>query len=90
LENLAFFHLKTRQARPGRLAIGAKQGWLDADLGKSADKCLAGLKNHLTPDGFLDGVSQANKGGEPLQRRRYRVIYNMGMGLMVQLIAARS
>jgi hypothetical protein len=40
------------------------------------------------PDGFLGGVAQANKGGERLQRGDYRVIYQMGMGLMAQLIAA--
>ncbi len=70
------------------LAIGAQQGWLDAKAKTAAVKTLAGLKPHLTPDGFLGGVSQANKGGEPLQRGTYRVIYQMGMGLMAQLIAA--
>lgn len=70
------------------LAIGAQQGWLDAPAKAAAVKTLAGLKPHLTPDGFLGGVTQANKGGEGLQRGDYRVIYQMGMGLMAQLIAA--
>ena len=70
------------------LAIGAQEGWLDATARTAAVKTLAGLKPHLTPDGFLGGVSQANKGGEGLQRGTYRVIYQMGMGLMAQLIAA--
>jgi unsaturated rhamnogalacturonyl hydrolase len=70
------------------LAIGAQQGWLDANARTAAAKTLAGLKPHLTPDGFLGGVSQANKGGEELQRGTYRVIYQMGMGLIAQLIAA--
>ena len=70
------------------LAIGAQQGWLDATAKSAAAKTLVGLKPHLTSDGFLGGVTQANKGGEGLQRGDYRVIYQMGMGLMAQLIAA--
>lgn len=70
------------------LAIGAQQGWLEAAARTAAAKTLAGLTPHLTPDGFLGGVSQANKGGEELQRGNYRVIYQMGMGLLAQLIAA--
>lgn len=70
------------------LAIGAQQGWLDVSARTAAAKTLTGLQPHLTPDGFLGGVSQANKGGEGLQRGSYRVIYQIGMGLMAQLIAA--
>ena len=70
------------------LAIGAQQGWLGADARTAARKCLAGITPHLTSDGFLGGVAQANKGGEGLQRSDNRVIYQMGMGLMAQLIAA--
>lgn len=70
------------------LAIGVQQGWLGKESRDSAARCLDGLKAHLTPDGFLGGVSQSNKGGEPLQRGTYRVIFQMGMGLMAQLIAA--
>jgi rhamnogalacturonyl hydrolase YesR len=70
------------------LAIGTQQGWLDASAKVAAAKTLAGLKPHLTQDGFLGGIAQANKGGEGLQRGEYRVIYQMGMGLMAQLIAA--
>ncbi len=70
------------------LAIGAREGWLGADALASAMRCHRGLVGHLAPDGFLGGVAQANKGGESLQRGDYRVIYQMGMGLMAQLIAA--
>ena len=70
------------------LAIGAQQGWLDASAKAAAAKTLAGLQPHLTPDGFLGGIAQANKGGEGLQRGSYRVIYQMGMGLLAQLVAA--
>lgn len=70
------------------LAIGAQQGWLDGAAKFAAAKTLTGLKRHLTADGMLGGVSQANKSTEDLQRGTYRVIYQMGMGLMAQLIAA--
>jgi unsaturated rhamnogalacturonyl hydrolase len=70
------------------LALGAKNGWLDENAKAAAQKTLAGLQTHLTPDGFLGGVTQSNKGGEALQRSDYRSIYQMGMGLMAQLIAA--
>jgi hypothetical protein len=49
---------------------------------------LTALKGSLTADGFLAGVSPSNKGGAAIQRSDYRVIYQMGMGLMAQLLAA--
>ena len=55
---------------------------------KAAQKTFQGLKNHLTPDGFLTGVAQSNRGGQSLQQSDYRVISQMGMGLMAQLAAA--
>jgi rhamnogalacturonyl hydrolase YesR len=70
------------------LAIGAQQGWLDQRAKAAAARSLTGLRAHLTPDGLLKGAAQANKDGEALQRGDYRVIYQMGMGLMAQLIAA--
>lgn len=72
------------------LAIGVKHGWLDDPANTAARKSLAGLQSYLTPDGFLGGVSQSNKGGEALQRSDNRSLYQMGMGLMAQLIAALS
>lgn len=72
------------------LAIGARNGWLDDNARQAAQRTLSGLDPHLTPDGFLGGVSQSNKGGLELQRSDYRSIYQMGMGLLAQLIAALS
>lgn len=70
------------------LALGARLGVLmNDDLG-AARRTLAALETKLTPDGFLTGVAQSNRGGEALQRSDYRVISAMGMGLMAQLIAA--
>ncbi len=70
------------------LAIGAGCGWLTTDDRAAAQRCHDALLTHLTPDGFLAGVSQSNKGGGGLQRSDYRVIYQMGMGLLAQLMAA--
>lgn len=70
------------------LAIGVQEGWLGANFRVAAERCLAELKTHLTADGFLGGVSQSNRGGEALQRGNYRVIYQMAMGLLAQLMAA--
>ncbi|MBC7365916.1 MAG: glucuronyl hydrolase, partial [Undibacterium sp.] len=81
-------------APPGRAGLppppakGARRGGLGPDARTPAEKSLAGPRLHLPPDGFPAGVAQANKGGERLQRGDYRVIYQMGMGLMAQLIAA--
>ena len=69
-------------------AIGARNDWLDSEFLEAARRTDAALDNYLTPDGFLRGASAPNKGGEALQRAPYRPIYQMGMGLMAQLIAA--
>jgi unsaturated rhamnogalacturonyl hydrolase len=70
------------------LARGAAANLLDISARSAAERTLAGLQPYLTIDGYLTGVAQSNKGGEALQRSDYRVISQMGMGLMGQLIAA--
>jgi hypothetical protein len=70
------------------LAVGANQGWLGEEARSAARRTEAGLEAHLTPDGFLGGMAQFNKGGESLQRSEYRVIAPMAMGLAAQLRAA--
>ncbi len=70
------------------LALGFTNGWLPVEAFASARRTLIALEEFLTPDGFLMGVCQMNKGGEPLQRGGYRVISQMGMGLMSQLLVA--
>jgi unsaturated rhamnogalacturonyl hydrolase len=69
-------------------ARGANAGLLDAGSLSAAKLCWKGLLPFLTPDGFLDGAAQSNRGGESLQRGPYRVLSPMGMGLMGQLAAA--
>ncbi|MFN7209454.1 MAG: glycoside hydrolase family 88 protein [Aggregatilineales bacterium] len=70
------------------LALGVKAGLLSAALREPAARAAQALSAALTPDGFLKGVAQVNKGGEALQRDDYRVISQFGMGLLAQLYAA--
>lgn len=70
------------------LARAQAAGWLENGAREAAQHALSGLVAHLTPDGLLGGVAQSNKGGNALQESDYRVIYQMGMGLKAQLMAA--
>lgn len=70
------------------MARAHASGWLDANAKQAAQRTLTGLTRHLTPDGLLAGAAQSNKGGEGLQKGSYRTIYQMGMGLKMQLMAA--
>lgn len=70
------------------LALGARHGLLSSEAFDAAKQALQALERHLTPDGILDGVCQHNCGGLQLQRGGYRVLSQMGMGLMAQLAAA--
>lgn len=69
------------------LARGAQLGVLPPAAGAAARRTLTACLERLTPDGLLDGVAQSNRGGEELQRSDYRVLSQMGMGLLGQLIA---
>jgi unsaturated rhamnogalacturonyl hydrolase len=70
------------------LALGAKHGLLSQTYMTVAKESLSALEPYLTPDGILSGVAQHNAGGMELQRGGYRVLSQMGLGLMVQLYAA--
>ena len=69
-------------------AWGVRIGLLPAEYLETAQRTLEGLTAKLTPEGFLGGVAQLNRGGEDLQRNGYRVIGQFAMGLMAQLYAA--
>lgn len=69
------------------LALGAGHGLLAQRHLDAAAESLASLRPYLTPDGILSGVAQHNAGGVELQRGGYRVLSQMGMGLMAQLYA---
>jgi hypothetical protein len=70
------------------MAIGVRSGLLPEYLMAPARKAEEALAAYLTPDGLLSGVAQHNAGGEALQTGGYRVISQMGMGLLAQLHAA--
>ena len=70
------------------LARAHQAGWLDPSARQAAERTYEGLTTHLTPDGLLGGAAQSNKGGDALQHSDYRVLYQMGMGLKAQLMAA--
>lgn len=69
------------------LLLAHELGLAPASVKEVARRALHGLERHLSPDGFLHGVTQSNKGGEELQRSGYRVYMQMGLGLAVQLAA---
>jgi hypothetical protein len=70
------------------LALGHGAGALDRRAAEAATRAWAALTRHVTADGWLAGSSQANKGGEALQRGGYRVLSGSGTGLLGQLGAA--
>jgi len=70
------------------LARASRRGWLGEEALEAARRTREGLVAQLTPDGLLGGAAQSNKGGDGLQTGSYRVLYQMGMGLMAQLVAA--
>lgn len=70
------------------LALAVRHGLLPEKFRAVAEKTRRGVVPFLTPDGFLGGCAQSNKGGLGLQEGNYRVIYPMGMGLLAQLHAA--
>ncbi|MDF2657604.1 MAG: hypothetical protein K0Q94_395 [Paenibacillus sp.] len=70
------------------LALGAKEGLLERRHYEAAEKALAEIQSYLTPDGILSGVTQHNAGGIELQTCGYRVLSQMGMGLLAQLYAS--
>lgn len=72
------------------LAMAVNHKMLPDKYRKISQKTYSGLKSYLTPDGLLTGVAQSNRGGQALQQSDYRVISQMGMGLMAQLSAALS
>ena len=69
------------------ILIGIREGVLPETYRRYAEKCWKALPGYLTPDGLLKGVSQDNRGGVALQQGDYRVIAQMGMGMMAQLYA---
>ena len=69
------------------ILVGIENGFLAESYKMHALQCWEGLQAYISPDGFLRGVAQDNRAGEKLQESDYRVIAQMGMGLMAHLYA---
>ncbi len=67
------------------LAHGYQHGYLDKNARNAARKAKKGLQSYLTPDGFLTGSAQANKGGIALQTDGFRVIAPYTLGFLAHL-----
>ena len=70
------------------LALATQYGWLPSETLKTLEITKKALFQHLTPDGFLTGACQSNRGGVELQRSGYRVISQYAAGLMAQFLVA--
>jgi rhamnogalacturonyl hydrolase YesR len=69
-------------------ALGARAGILGPEWADEARSTADALLPWVGGEGVLGGASQANKGGERLQRSPHRVNSQVGMGLLGQLLAA--
>ncbi len=67
------------------LLYGQRADWLPELSEKHLTDIRRRLEKSLTPDGFLTGSCQINRGGETLQKSSYRVISQYVMGLMAHL-----
>lgn len=70
------------------IAWGIKYGHLDKRLLPTLKQTQKNLLEFVTPDGFVTGITQINRGGEVLQENGFRVITQFGMGLVLQLSMA--
>jgi rhamnogalacturonyl hydrolase YesR len=70
------------------LTLAGNFGLTDRPVKAAAEKTRQAILKFLTPDGFVTGTAQSNKGGEELQRSGYRVISSYASGLYAQLLAA--
>jgi len=71
-------------------ALAAREGYLPQEYFQRAQLTHEALQTYLTPDGFLSGCSQSNKGGEELQRSPHRVTLPYALGLLGLLDAATA
>lgn len=72
------------------LALGIYEGILDESYRVVVEDAYLELSRFLTPDGFLSGVAQVNRGGYELQAGTYRVISQFALGLYGVLAGALS
>lgn len=68
------------------LMYGFQHGLLSEKHKTAAIKAQIGLLSYLTPDGYLTGTAQVNKGGDALQKNGFRVISPYTLGFFAHLI----
>jgi unsaturated rhamnogalacturonyl hydrolase len=68
------------------LMFGFQHGLLNENAKNKAIKAQIGLLPYLTPDGYLTGTAQVNKGGDALQKNGFRVISPYTLGFFAHLI----
>ncbi len=67
------------------LTYGHQKGLLPASVLDVVAKARKGLTAYFTPDGYLTGTAQGNKGGNALQRNGFRVISPYTLGFLAHL-----
>ncbi|MBC8154374.1 MAG: glycoside hydrolase family 88 protein [Bacteroidetes bacterium] len=72
------------------LVYGQERGLLPETVRAVAQKARRGLNAYLTPDGYLTGTAQGNKGGDALQRNGFRVISPYTLGFLAHLDSVKS
>lgn len=72
------------------LTYGHQKGLLPASVLDAVAKARKGLAPYFTPDGYLTGTAQGNKGGDALQRNGFRVISPYTLGFLAHLDKIRS
>ena len=68
------------------LTYGFQHGLLNEKAKTAAIKAQIGLLPYLTPDGYLTGTAQVNKGGDALQQNGFRIISPYTLGFFAHLI----
>lgn len=68
------------------LTYGFQHGLLNENAKNVAIKAQIGLLSYITPDGYLTGTAQVNKGGDALQKNGFRVISPYTLGFFAHLI----
>lgn len=67
------------------LTYGVRKNLLPKTVLTAVAKAKTGLAPYFTPDGYLTGTAQGNKGGDVLQRGGFRVISPYTLGFLAHL-----
>ena len=68
------------------LTYGFQNKLLSQNAKEAATNARMGLLPYLTPDGYLHGTAQVNKGGDTLQQNGFRVISPYTLGFLAHFI----